>query len=183
MPEKQFVEKSRPLSSTYKQDFMPAQVKTQLFIERPKTSFEGVPTTSYRYAHGTGAPNKATINAMNNEALRLSLLNRKDRAMSAVHRGRETVASCLTWVGPKQKCSSTQESIRPVVPLATQTTEFVPHPPSAPKPEATTASPTQVVQEAWPVPSAPPTQNVAPPTQQAPVTQEVHVPPPQPMAE
>lgn len=178
MPEKEYVERSRPLSSTYKQDFMPSHVKTQLFTERPKTSFDGVPTTSYRYAHGSGAPNRTVINAMNNEALKLSLLNRKDRAMSAVHRGRESVASCLTWASakPKNVCNQ-QESVRPVIPPATQTTEFVPHPPSAPKPQ----SPSQVMQEAWPAPVAPPpVQEMAHPVTQ----QEVYAPPPQqPVAE
>jgi len=185
MPEKEFVERSRPLSSTYKQDFMPNQVKPQLFTQRPKTSFDGVPTTSYRYSHGSGAPNRTVINAMNNEALKLSLLNRKERAMSAaVYRGRESVASCLTWSSAKPKPNQ-QDTVRPLIPLATQTTEFVPHPPSAPK----THSPTHAMQEAWPAPTAePPMQTQAPPTQQmAPVTQQVITAPPaqqsQPMAE
>ncbi|WAR25285.1 CC084-like protein [Mya arenaria] len=161
MPEREYIEKTqRPLSSTYKQDFMPGQSKQQMFITRPKTSFEGVPTTSYRYSHGPGAPNKSTIDAMNNEALKLSLLNRKDRAMS-VNKGRESVASCLTWVSAKAKPAPVQSdsgSVRPNVPLATQTTEFEPHPPAAPKP--------QMSQEAWPVPQGPssPQQQQAPPT-------------------
>lgn len=184
VPEKELVEKSRPLSSTYRQDFMPSNVKKQLFTERPKTSFDGIPTTSYRYAHGTGAPNKAIINAMNNEALRLSLLNRKDRAMSAINRGRESVASCLTWSSAKSKCSpNPQDGVRPVVPPATQTTEFVPHPPSAPKPQTTVVSPTQAKQEAWPAPVAPPAETQAPPTQQqAPITQQQEYVP-RPLAE
>ncbi|KAH3819145.1 uncharacterized protein LOC127882425 [Dreissena polymorpha] len=163
MPEREYVEKTqRPLASTYKQDF--AQSKKQLFIERPKTSFEGVPTTSYRYAHGSGAPNRYAIDAMNNEALKLSLLNRKDRAMTAVNKGRESVASCLTWVSAKPKpVQSDLTSSRPVVPPATQTTMFLPHPPSSPK--------SQMVQEAWPVPqSSPPVQQQA--ESSAPVTSQ-----------
>lgn len=169
MPEREYIERSRPLVSTYKVDFMPAQSKSQLWTKRPKTSFEGVPMTSYKYAHGGTAPNKDSIDAMNNEALKLSLLNRKDRAMTAVHKGRESVASCLSWSPFKPKSSSTQESVKPVVPPATQTSEFVPHPPSAPKP--------QPVQAAWSAPE-PVTQQqqVSPPVEHAP-------PPPQPMAE
>ena len=150
MPEREFIEKSRPLATTYKVDFMKSDAKTQLFTKRPKTSFEGVPTTSYRYAHGKSAPNKEEIDAMNNEALKLSLLNRKDRAMSAVNRGRESVASCLTWTSFKPKVN-TEETLRPVVPAATLTSEFVPHPPSAPKPQ-TTMLDLQPVQQAWPAP-------------------------------
>lgn len=173
MPEREFIEKSRPLISTYKVDFN-KNGKTQLLTTRPKTSFEGVPTTSYRYAHGKSAPNKDSIDAMNNEALKLSLLNRKDRAMTAVNSGRESVASCLTWRSFKPKPSN-DESVRPTVPPATQTSEFVPHPPAAPRPQTTMAGSQQTVQ-AWPTPEVPVTQ------QQATPPAEVQAPP-QPMAE
>lgn len=163
MPEREFVEKSRPLASTYKVDFMQDTAKKQLLIKRPKTSFEGVPTTSYRYAHGKSAPNKDTIDAMNNEALKLSLLNRKDRAMSAVYKGRESVASCLTWHAFQPKEKSPQEPVRPVVPPATQTSEFIPHPPSEPKPQSTMVVSQPVVQTAWPAPEPPQQQALPPP--------------------
>lgn len=173
MPEREYIEKTqRPLASTYRKDYMPAMSSKQIFIDRPKTSFDGVATTSYRYSHGNGAPNKATINAMNNEALKLSLLNRKDRAMSAVSKGRESVASCLTWVSAKPSPSqpdpvSNNSAVRPVVPPCTTTSEYVPHPPSAPKPQV-----------AWAPP--PPPAVSAPPQEVAPV---VHQPaPPAPVA-
>jgi hypothetical protein len=151
MPEREFIEKSRPLVTTYKTDFMSSDAKTQLLTKRPKTSFEGVPTTSYRYAHGKSAPNKGEIDAMNNEGLKLSLLNRKERAMSAVSTGRESVASCLTWTSFKPKVKN-EETMRPVIPSATVTSEFVPHPPTAPKPQTTTLDFQPPVQQAWPVP-------------------------------
>lgn len=176
MPEREYVEKSRPLASTYKVDFN-KNGKAQLLTKRPKTSFEGAPTTSYRYAHGQSAPNKDVIDAMNNEALKLSLLNRKDRAMSAANSGRESVASCLTWRSFKPKPSN-DESVRPVIPPATLTSEFVPHPPAAPKPQTTVAVSQQTIQ-AWPTPEAPVTQQQAPPP--APAPAEVQAP--QPMAE
>ena len=154
MPEREYVERSRPLASTYKRDFNPNDMKSQKIIKRPKTSFEGVPTTSYRYSHGNEAPNKQVINAMNNEALMLSLMNRKDRAMSSARSGRESVASCLTWITNKtlQK-QQHPETVRPVIPQATQTTEFVPHPPSQPKPPSPTSQP-PVQQQSRPEPQA-----------------------------
>ncbi|KAL4226112.1 hypothetical protein ACF0H5_014099 [Mactra antiquata] len=174
MPEREYIERSRPLVSTYKVDFMPSQAKSQLWTKRPKTSFEGVPTTSYKYAHGGAAPNKDSIDAMNNEALKLSLLNRKDRAMTSLNKGRESVASCMTWSSFRPKPSSPQETMKPVIPPATQTSEFVPHPPSAPKPQTYVPEP-QPVQQTWPAPE-PTTQQAPPPVLQAP-------PQPQPMAE
>ncbi|XP_053377307.1 uncharacterized protein LOC123529342 [Mercenaria mercenaria] len=177
MPEREFIEKSYPLTSTYKVDYMSANAKNQLLTKRPKTSFEGVPTTSYRYAHGKSAPNKDTIDAMNNEALRLSLLNRKDRAMTAVNRGRESVASCLTWSSFKPNLSS-EQTLRSMVPPATQTSEFIPHPPTAPKPETSMAVSQPPVQQAWPAPEAAVTQQ----QQAQPPSAEVQAPP-HPIAE
>lgn len=134
MPEREFTERSRPLCSTYRVDFkysgksngnqipVPIPVPVpQIIIKRPKTSFDGVPTSTYRYAHSEGGPNKPTIDASNNESLKLSLLNRKNRAMSAKPiRYRETVASCLNWVA----------SPRAPTKSATQTDGFMPHPPA-----------------------------------------------------
>ena len=132
MPEKEYIERTRPLVSTYRVDFKnikePVKQVPQIIVKRPKTSFEGTPTTSYRYSHGEECPNKGTINAMNNGALKLSLLNRKDRAMSAKPSGRESVASCMVWHNPQeQKIRKPSDSS---VPAATQTMNFVPHPPS-----------------------------------------------------
>jgi hypothetical protein len=80
MPEKEYVERSRPVVSTYRVDFkyksngrqVPVAVPVpvpQIIIKRPKTSFDGVPTSTYRYAHSEGGPNKGVIDASNNEAL------------------------------------------------------------------------------------------------------------------
>lgn len=180
MPEREYIEKSRPLVSTYKVDFMNANRKTQMFVKRPKTSFDGIATTSYRYSHGESGPNKDTISAMNNEALGLSMLNRKDRAMTSMNRGRESVASCLTWhtYKPSPKPNS-EEPVRPVVPPATQTSEFLPHPPSAPKPQMSMVVSQPTVQQTWPAPEAPVTQQL----QQVPTAPQVQAPPPQPMTE
>lgn len=134
MPEKEYVERSRPVVSTYRIDFkysgkkkgekvtpVPVPVPIpQIIIKRPKTSFDGVPTSTYRYAHSEGGPNKEFINASNNDALKLSLLNRKNRAMSAKTAHRETVASCLNWASPRPQSYH---------PIATQTEGFKPHPP------------------------------------------------------
>lgn len=154
MPEREFVERSRPLTSTYKVDFMTKTAKNQLIVQRPITSFEGIPTTSYRYAHCDEAPNKKTIDAMNNTALKLSFLNRKEKPMSNKHnQGRESVATCLTWVSYKSERKS--EPVRPTIPAATQTTVYEPHPPTTQKPPSPT-SPPITVQQAWQAPDAPP---------------------------
>ncbi|KAL3852429.1 hypothetical protein ACJMK2_016068 [Sinanodonta woodiana] len=130
MPEREFIERSRPVLSTYRIDFNGSQKQSQIFTKRPKTSFEGPPTTSYRYAHCTGAPNRELIDAMNNEVLKLSLLHRKDRAMSARSEGRESVASCLVWHCPEKKSKEASEFMqKPLIPAATQTTDYEPHPP------------------------------------------------------
>ena len=141
MPEKEFVERSRPIVSTYRVDFkytgksngkqipIPVPVPIpQIIIKRPQTSFDGVPTSTYRYAHSEGGPNKAVIDASNNEALKLSLLNRKNRAMSAkpsLGGYRETVASCMNWVSNTRPQSSGVNK-----PKDTQTESFMPHPPN-----------------------------------------------------
>ncbi|KAL5014552.1 hypothetical protein ScPMuIL_008822 [Solemya velum] len=99
MPEREYVERSYPLSSCYEKDYSVNRKRaSQLIVKRPKTSFDGVPTSTYRYSHGKMNPNRDAINAMNNDALQLGLLHRKNRAMTAKsHRSRESVASCLTW--------------------------------------------------------------------------------------
>ena len=182
------MERSRPLASTYKIDYK--SNKSQLFVQRPKTSFEGIPITTYRYAHGEDSPNKHTIDAMNNNALKLSLLNRKDKPMSGKNsQGRESVASCLTWVS--SKTVKNEEPARPVIPAATQTTIYEPHPPTTQKPPSP-VSPPRIVQQAWPTPEAPPPRLSPPPMrevqfdmQQAPY-QPVQAPPPlqfEPMAQ
>lgn len=188
MPEREYVERSRPLASTYKLDFNEAQGKCQLYTHRPKTSFDGVNTTSYRYAHGLAAPNREVIDAMNNQALKLSLLNRKNRAMTAVNRGRESVATCLTWHASEEKAPSAtnQEGpTRPVVPPATQTSTFMPHPPTAPKSQSSLTVPHATVQ-AWPAPEGLPVPQQSmcePVTCQPPAPEPVSQPASQPMAE
>lgn len=142
MPEKEYIERSRPVVSTYRVDFryntngnqVPVPVPVpipQIIIKRPKTSFDGVPTSTYRYAHSEGGPNKDVINANNNEALSLSLLSRKNRAMSAKPSlgKRETVASCLNWVTSPRPAQSNLSK-----PNGTQTDGCIPHPPSQARP-------------------------------------------------
>ncbi|KAJ8301092.1 hypothetical protein KUTeg_020079 [Tegillarca granosa] len=153
MPEKEYIERSRPLISSYKIDYRQNIIQPQIIVKRPKTSFEGVPTTSYRYAHGTDAPNKEIIDAANNESLKLSLLNRKNRAMSAkVVKGRESVASCMIWYNPNREktCGDQQAVKKSNVPPATQMVVYEPHPPPPKEPA------TQVIQTApvQPPPSA-----------------------------
>ena len=180
MPEREYAERSRPLASTYKVDYNEAN-KNQLFIKRPKTSFEGKPITTYRYAHGDESPNKRTIDAMNNNALKLSLLNRKDKPMSGKNSyGRESVASCLTWVS--YKSAKNDEPVRPNIPAATQTTVYEPHPPPAQRPPSP-ITPPRITQHAWPSPDAPPPlqlemREAPPPPVQAPPH-----PQPEPMAQ
>lgn len=70
---------------------------------------------------------------MNNEALKLSLLNRKNRAMSARGAVRETVASCMNWYNPAKERPKTAVQNQ-TSPAATQTTMLQPHPPSEPPP-------------------------------------------------
>lgn len=179
MPEREYVERSRPLTSTYKVDFMTKASKNQLIVQRPKTSFEGLPTTTYRYAHGDVSPNKKTIDAMNNTALKLSLLNRKDKPMSGKNsHGRESVASCLTWVSSKTDTIK-EEPVRPNIPPATQTTVYEPHPPTTQKPPSPT-SPPRTVQQAWPSPEAPPPQVAPPPMPDVQIQIQQAPPPPQP---
>lgn len=184
MPEREFVERMRPLASTYKLDFMSKTGKKQLIVERPLTSFEGAPTTTYRYTHFEEAPNKKAIDAMNNTALKPSLLNRKDKPMSGRNsHGRESVASCLTWVSYKSERKD--EPIRPTIPAATQTTVYEPHPPTTQKPLSPT-SPPRVLQQAWAAPDAPPPQIAPPPMAEMPIQMQqpppppVQAPPPQP---
>lgn len=117
MPEKEYTARCRPLTSTYRKNFTRAkeiEPFKQALVQRPATSFDGVPTTSYRYAHGDGQPNRTAINAMNNSALMLSTVMRKQRAKTAKPQYRETVASCLSWHVP-------HPPNRPVVPAATET--------------------------------------------------------------
>lgn len=136
MPEREYIQRTqRPLLSTYRKDFKTSQKVPQIYVNKPPSSFDGVNTTSYRYAHGseTANPNRHTINAMNNEALKLSLLNRKNRAMSARGTVRETVASCMNWNNPAKERPKTAVQNQ-TSPAATQTTMLQPHPPSEPPP-------------------------------------------------
>ena len=170
------MERSRPLTSTYKIDFMKKAAKQQLIVQRPITSFDGKSTTSYRYAHCDEAPNKKMIDAMNNTALKLSLLNRKEKPMTHKHKqGRESVATCLTWVSDKSERNS--DPVRPNLPAATQTTVYEPHPPTTQKPPSP-QSPPFTVQQAWQAPDAPP------PMSDINIQMDQAPPPaPQPMAE
>ncbi|XP_060074163.1 uncharacterized protein LOC132553892 [Ylistrum balloti] len=192
MPEKEYIERSRPLVSTYKVDFKNKRTEItkcsstisvehkehhnipQIMVKRPKTSFDGVPTTSYRYSHGDykSNPNKELITSVNNEALQLSLLNRKNRAMSAKSSGRESVASCMIWNSAKTEAPSSNGKSR--IPEATATTMFVPHPPppretAQPEKQVTvTSPPTQMEQtvssSSMPAPVVAPLTNIPQPT-------------------
>ncbi|XP_046568450.1 uncharacterized protein LOC124276843 [Haliotis rubra] len=113
MPEREYVARMRPLASTYKIDFMPERQSHQLIVKRPQTSFEGVATTTYRYAHGNESPNRDCINAMNNQALMLSTHSKRLRSKSARPQVRETVASCLSWHVPRPPS-------KPQIPAATE---------------------------------------------------------------
>ncbi|XP_033745267.1 uncharacterized protein LOC117330849 [Pecten maximus] len=178
MPEKEYMERSRPLVSTYKVDFKSKKTEItkfsstismeekqhhnipQIMVKRPKTSFDGVPTTSYRYSHGdmSSNPNKELITAVNNDALQLSLLNRKNRAMSAKSSGRESVASCMIWHSAKTQESSSNGKSR--IPEATATTVFLPHPPpprdTQPAKQVTIASPPVQMEQTVTVPTCTP---------------------------
>ncbi|KAL8563765.1 hypothetical protein ACOMHN_058280 [Nucella lapillus] len=125
MPIKEQIERARPEVSTYQLDFAKSGVK-QILVKRPKTSFEGTPTTTYRYVHGQEAPNREEISSMANSAVQLTAHNRLHRAKTARPACRDTVASCLTWYRPK-------------VPAATTVTDFnqmqyVPVPPQTAPP-------------------------------------------------
>ena len=129
--------KGRPMTSTYRQDFRLETPTIQLLIQRPRTSFDNVPSTMYRTVHGTDSPNREFINAMNNEALMITAVHRQQQAKLKKSERRETVASCLTWH-------------RPRVPEPTQHTCYdhidmraaVPHPPTQPKPTDCSVAPT-----------------------------------------
>jgi len=103
---------NRPLTSTYRTDFREEELNVQKLVKRPKTSFDGVPTTTYRTVHGPDSPNKDLINAMNNESLMLSTLTRQRQAKLKKSNCRETVASCMSWYRPR------------VAPAATGHTDF-----------------------------------------------------------
>lgn len=163
MPEREYMQRTqRPLVSTYRTDFKTSQKVPQIFVKKPPSSFDGVSTTSYRYAHGSeiANPNRQTINAMNNEALKLSLLNRKNRAMSARGPVRETVASCMNWYDPARERPKTAVQNQKS-PAASQTTALQPHPPSEPAPPKVEPPP----------PAAPERQETMAPVRQATVVQ------------
>ena len=126
-----------PLSSLYKVDFRGTRTTPmqQTIVTRPKTSFDKeMPlTTSYRYAHGTDNPNKATLNAMSNQSFRgtQATSGRKLRVTSAPLY-RESVASCMSWSTGRVN----QDNALPVpklVPHPPEAPKMVPHPPEAPK--------------------------------------------------
>jgi len=91
----------RPMTSTYRQDFRQEEPMVQKLVKRPKTSFDGVATTTYRTVHGADSPNRDLINAMNNEALMLSAQHRQRQAKLRKSNVRDTVASCMSWYRPK----------------------------------------------------------------------------------
>lgn len=148
LPHKEEVERGRPLVSTYKLDFS-KNGKSQLFTKRPVTSFEhqsGI--TTYRYAHGTAAPNREEIRAQATPTLVLGFHQRDMMGLRAASRAnRDTVASCLSWY-------------RPQVPQATATTDFscVQHVPAPPP----TAPPAMQHVPAPPTAPAPPPPQTAP---------------------
>ncbi|XP_050412770.2 uncharacterized protein C3orf84 [Patella vulgata] len=114
MPEKEYVERMRPLLSTYHIDYKREQIRpsTQLLVERPKTSFDCTPTTTYRYSHCSASPNQNMINAMNNEALKITKQHQIQRAKSAKARVRESVASCLSWYNPPHPPTSPKVGVQ-----------------------------------------------------------------------
>jgi len=117
----------RPLTSTYRQDFREEELNVQKLVKRPKTSFDGVPSTTYRTVHGADSPNKDFINAMNNESLMLSALSRQRQAKLRKPGHRETVASCMSWyrprIAPQATCHTDYDTIDM---RATQTTDSHP---------------------------------------------------------
>lgn len=133
--------KGRPMTSTYRQDFRLEEPTIQLLTQRPKTSFDGVPSTMYRTVHGADSPNRELINAMNNEALMITAVQRQQQAKLKKSERRETVASCLTWHRPRVPASTQLSSfdhidIRPVH----RENSFVPHPPTSQPPQTNECS-------------------------------------------
>ncbi|XP_013390381.1 uncharacterized protein LOC106158822 [Lingula anatina] len=97
MPHKKELDRSEPHVSTYKLNYnVHANAREQLFIKRPKSSFDPdfKATTTYRYAHGKDNPNRDTLCAMNNQIL-LTTGQRQLRPHTA--KARESVASCMSW--------------------------------------------------------------------------------------
>ncbi|KAK7102033.1 uncharacterized protein C3orf84-like [Littorina saxatilis] len=144
MPLKNEIERSRPQVSTYKLDFNRNGTK-QLLVKRPKTSFDGLPTTTYRYTHCEGAPNRDEILKMSSGALQLTAHSRKERAKTAQPACRDTVASCLSWYRPKAPAATQVTDFFNMqhIPAPPQTAPSVmqapaPPPPSPPVPQAVT---------------------------------------------
>ncbi|KAK6995314.1 hypothetical protein BgiMline_011982 [Biomphalaria glabrata] len=118
-PNKINMKAGRPLTSTYRHDFRLEESNFQMLVKRPKTSFDGPPTTTYRTVHGADAPNRDLINAMNNEALMLTTQHRQRQARLRKSDYRESVASCLSWYRPKVPAATlytnyTDIDLRPV---------------------------------------------------------------------
>lgn len=146
MPLKEEIERSRPLESTYRLDYN-KNGKNQMWVKRPKTSFETQPgITTYRYAHGTAAPNRDEITAQAGPALKLSQHQRKEGARSAAPPCRETVASCLSWYRPRATPITTDftqsmaSQAPPVLvpappPTAPPVMQHIPSPPPCPTPQ------------------------------------------------
>lgn len=102
----------------------------QQIVMPPKTSFDDShpPTTTYRYSHGRDNPNKAVLNAMNNDMLSRTLNKRQTTQGS----GHDSVANCLNWYVPKgHAVPSTAPVMAPSPPTAPV---IAPSPPTAPKP-------------------------------------------------
>ena len=130
--------KGRPLTSTYRQDFRLEDPSIQLLTQRPKTSFDGVPSTMYRTVHGADSPNREIINAMNNEALMITAVHRQQQAKLKKSERRETVASCLTWHRPRVPESTPHTCYNSIDMRPAQRLDMVPHPPSQPHPAKVT---------------------------------------------
>jgi hypothetical protein len=143
MPVRREMESNRPLKSTYQMDFARNGNK-QMLVRRPKTSFEGDPTTSYRYAHCNDGPNMEEIRWASRRAVELTTIQRLEGARMAKPPCRETVASCLSWY-------------RPCVPGATPVTDYNHcNNTFVPKPPATAPATLQQHTESLPAPPPPP---------------------------
>ena len=128
MPHKPELDKAGPKHSSYRTNFLHhSEPLVEKYVKRPKTAFEDVPTTTYRYSHGEANPNKELLSAMTNNALLSTVPNRICKASKIT--GRESVASCMSWqhtpTPPKVKVTRMSQSAPPInrsiVPAATQT--------------------------------------------------------------
>lgn len=136
-----------PLASTYRLNFQydePGKPVPQIIVKRPMTSFEGVPTTSYRYSHSNTKHTKEVLDAMTNAAFVNVCSPKPPRSQKPRP---ESVASCMTWHVP-------EPPKRTRVPSATQTTDFTQVPVSSGSSCQNTTSPPEFKSGtiAWPHP-------------------------------